>query len=245
MSGGDPSLKTVGRPGDVMARGATGWGPRRIVDLLRTTITPTTDNAVVRFDGASGALQNSTVVITDAGAIFTSAQIIAGAASSDVVTNANTVTPGIQSNGTTATLSCISASRWANSSSSPSYILAKSRGTSVGSHAVVATSDILGRISFVGDDGAAFRDGAAIRATVEDGTPSATAMGAKLEFLTAPNGSVTPVVALTIDNAGTVIIASGKDIQLGNSYVGTPQVPTGYIIIKDSTGTAYKVPCNV
>jgi hypothetical protein len=29
------------------------------------------------------------------------------------------------------------------------------------------------------------------------------------------------------------------------AYVGTPQVPTGYIVIYDSTGTAYKVSCNV
>ncbi len=33
-------------------------------------------------------------------------------------------------------------------------------------------------------------------------------------------------------------------LQLGNAFVATPQVSTGYIIIKDSTGTSYKVSCN-
>jgi len=34
-------------------------------------------------------------------------------------------------------------------------------------------------------------------------------------------------------------------LKLGNAYVATPQVSTGYIVIKDSTGTSYKVSCNV
>lgn len=42
----------------------------------------------------------------------------------------------------------------------------------------------------------------------------------------------------------TDITVTGN-LQLGNAYVATPQVPTGYIIIKDSTGTAYKIPANL
>ncbi len=44
---------------------------------------------------------------------------------------------------------------------------------------------------------------------------------------------------------GDTTIASGKVLQLGNAYVATPQVTTGYVTLKDSTGTTYKVPCNV
>ncbi len=56
----------------------------------------------------------------------------------------------------------------------------------------------------------------------------------------------TPTTALTIKGeTQAVTIASGKDLVLGNAYVASVQVPTGYIIIKDSTGTAYKVSCNV
>lgn len=46
-------------------------------------------------------------------------------------------------------------------------------------------------------------------------------------------------------NATGLTMASGKDLVLGNAYVAGVQVPTGYIIIKDSAGTAYKVSCNV
>ena len=48
--------------------------------------------------------------------------------------------------------------------------------------------------------------------------------------------------ALTIDGTTQkVTVASGKDFQVGSTYVATPQVSTGYITIYDSTGTAYKV----
>ncbi len=56
---------------------------------------------------------------------------------------------------------------------------------------------------------------------------------------------------LVVDSSNNVtvqdelIIASGKNIQLGNTYVGTPQVPTGYVTFKDATGTVYKLSCNV
>ncbi len=66
---------------------------------------------------------------------------------------------------------------------------------------------------------------------------------------TAAGGSTFTTPALKIaDSTGVVTIANltiGTDLKLGNAYVATPQVPTGYIIIKDSTGTAYKVSCNV
>ncbi len=54
----------------------------------------------------------------------------------------------------------------------------------------------------------------------------------------------TSTINLVCDGTN-VVIASGKNLKLGNAYVNTPQVPTGYVVIYDSTGTAYKVPCNV
>ena len=40
-------------------------------------------------------------------------------------------------------------------------------------------------------------------------------------------------------------ITLGGPLKVSNAYVATPQVPTGYITIYDSTGTAYKVSVNV
>lgn len=38
-----------------------------------------------------------------------------------------------------------------------------------------------------------------------------------------------------------IFIGSGKTLQLGSTYVATPQVTSGYVTILDSTGTTYKV----
>ena len=59
-------------------------------------------------------------------------------------------------------------------------------------------------------------------------------------FVVAPQGTTAMTVSTT-----AVTVASGLDLLVGNAFVGTPQVATGYIIIKDSTGTAYKVSCNL
>ncbi len=49
------------------------------------------------------------------------------------------------------------------------------------------------------------------------------------------------VFALGID-ANDVAIQSGIGLKLGNAYVAGAPTATGYIIIKDSTGTSYKIP---
>jgi len=45
---------------------------------------------------------------------------------------------------------------------------------------------------------------------------------------------------LTIDTSGNTTIAG--TLQVGNAYVAGDPVTTGYIVIKDSTGTSYKIP---
>jgi hypothetical protein len=48
---------------------------------------------------------------------------------------------------------------------------------------------------------------------------------------------------LTITPSGShVIVASGKDLRLGNSYHAGAPTASGYILIEDSTGTQYKIP---
>ena len=39
-----------------------------------------------------------------------------------------------------------------------------------------------------------------------------------------------------------VTVASGKALKLGNAYAAGAPTATGYIVIKDSTGTSYKIP---
>ncbi len=97
MPGGDPNLNSVGRPGDVQARGASGWGPRSLVSLIRGFLFPSApvDNAVIRADGVTGKLQGSTVIVTDAGATSGVTSLAMGGALSGVTTIANS---GIQTN---------------------------------------------------------------------------------------------------------------------------------------------------
>ena len=81
-----------------------------------------------------------------------------------------------------------------------------------------------------------------------EGRGPGTGAGGSLIFQVAPAGSSgtaknAQATALTIDSTKKVTLAG--DLQLSNAYVATPQVPTGYITIYDSTGTAYKVSVNV
>jgi hypothetical protein len=39
-----------------------------------------------------------------------------------------------------------------------------------------------------------------------------------------------------------ITVASGKALKLGNAYVAGAPTATGYVVIKDSTGTSYKIP---
>jgi hypothetical protein len=47
--------------------------------------------------------------------------------------------------------------------------------------------------------------------------------------------------ALMVENS-LVTVASGVDLKLGNAYAAGAPTATGYIVIKDSTGTSYKIP---
>jgi len=58
-------------------------------------------------------------------------------------------------------------------------------------------------------------------------------------------GGTTPATRLTIDNTGAATFAGavtvGGALKLGNAYVGTVIVPTGYVTIQDSNGNTYKI----
>jgi len=65
------------------------------------------------------------------------------------------------------------------------------------------------------------------------GTPSGRSYATEIHY----NGAVHFSASAT-----GLTVASGKDLQLGNAYVAGAPTATGYITIKDSTGTAYKIP---
>lgn len=80
---------------------------------------------------------------------------------------------------------------WSNDVSGAQAFLAKSRGTSTGSHVIVQNGDELGAIKFRGSNGTGWNNAAAITAEV-GGTPGATNdMPGRLIIWTTPDGSGT------------------------------------------------------
>ncbi len=97
--------------------------------------------------------------------------------------------------------------RVAGTSGSAGFDFVKSRG-SLSSPAIVQDGDLLGNIVFLGHDGSDFGSFAAwIRAAV-DGTPGSNDMPGRLQFMTTPDGSVTPSVRMTIKSNGNVGIGA-------------------------------------
>ena len=84
-------------------------------------------------------------------------------------------------------------------------IIARSGGTTNGSHDVVADGNRLGQISFEGANGTNFREGARIDSIVE-GTASATTMPSRLVFSTTAPGANTPTEHMRIRSNGKTYI---------------------------------------
>ena len=116
-------------------------------------------------------------------------------------------TPSFQQEGTGYELASGAYTLNQNTADSPWLILAKSRGSSLGSFTVVNSGDILGRISFQGADGTVFRPGASIAAEV-DATPGSGDMPGRLVFSTTADGGSTPTERMRIDSSGNVGIGT-------------------------------------
>lgn len=144
---------------------------------------------------------------TEAMRFTSSNQILVGhtaALSSRVATT--TVTPTIQTPGTSANASSILQARYSASAGAPYQMFGKSRSGTVGSHTIVVNGDPLGVITFAGSDGTQFTEGARIEANV-DGTPGANSMPSELKFYTNPGGTTTPGLALTLAANNTATFA--------------------------------------
>lgn len=108
--------------------------------------------------------------------------------------------------------------RWSNNALGGSMILAKSRGATVGAAGAVQVNDLLGNLSWGGDDGTSIIGAARIRAEV-DGTVSTGEVPARIGFLTvAAGGSITEKMRLTSD--GHLGLLSGARFYLDSLATG-------------------------
>ena len=103
--------------------------------------------------------------------------------------------------GTTFTTSSAALVRNSNNASDAELVLAKSRGTSVGSNTVVQDDDNLGAISFQGSDGAQFVEAASITAFV-DATPGSNDMPGRISFAVTSDGASTTTERMRINRKG-------------------------------------------
>jgi hypothetical protein len=121
-------------------------------------------------------------------------------------------TPLIQVEGTTYAKSSISITQNSNDSNSANFYLAKSRGGSLGSHAVISNNDEIGSIDFLGADGSQMVRAARIQC-VSDGTPDTNDMPGRLVFSTTADGASIPTERMRIDSSGRLLVGTNSSSQ--------------------------------
>lgn len=115
-------------------------------------------------------------------------------------------------------------------------VLAKSAGSTVGSNTAVSDGHVLGQLSFQGNDGTEFVDGANITAYV-DGASGANDLPTRLVFSTTPDGQSTPVEAFRINNLQKPIFG-GPTIRCAATYSSTTANAANQYV--DSVGDFYR-----
>lgn len=135
----------------------------------------------------------------------------------------------------------IAIQQFSNNTSGPLLVLYKTRSTSVGTNSIVSSGDVLGAISFRGDDGTtSSRSAAQIRVLV-DATPGASDMPGRIEFQTTRDGAASPTTAMTLDSNQMVSISNGYTqylTVLGSAASGvTVSTGAGNLIMQSTGGT--------
>ena len=98
-------------------------------------------------------------------------------------------------------------STWSADAHGPTIDFYKSRNATPGSATVVQSGDVVGKLRFLGNDGANGRTAASIVANV-DGTPGTNDMPGRLVFQTTADGASTPTERLRIDSSGKILIGN-------------------------------------
>jgi hypothetical protein len=115
-----------------------------------------------------------------------------------------TTTASLQVEGTTADNSTVLAIRNTDTAAAGSFcILARARGSTVGSTTIVQNGDAVGSLSFQSSDGSEFVEAARIQAIV-NGTPGANDMPGALVFNTTADGAASSTERMRIDSSGNV-----------------------------------------
>jgi hypothetical protein len=144
--------------------------------------------------------------------IDSSGRLLVGASSARTSWNNTTIGANIlqveRAGSALATALSITANSGTSNSTNPvsaaaRLLLGRGRGTVLGSNTIVASGDILGDVSFQGNDGAGFVEAASIQAFV-DGNPGSNDMPAKLIFKTTADGAASSTERFKIAQNGHI-----------------------------------------
>jgi hypothetical protein len=86
-------------------------------------------------------------------------------------------------------------------------VLAHQRSGSVGGNTIVQNADVIGRVTYQGNDGTEFVEAASINCEV-DGTPGANDMPGRLVFSTTADGASSPTERMRITQAGLIAMGT-------------------------------------
>ena len=147
---------------------------------------------------------------TEAMRIDSSGRLLVNSSSARANLFNSTTAASLQIEGTTADTSSVLAVRDTDTAAAgPFFILARARGTTVGSTTVVQNGDVAGSISFQASDGTEFVETARIQSIV-DGTPGANDMPGALLFSTTTDGGSSSSERMRIDASGNLGIGTSS-----------------------------------
>jgi hypothetical protein len=175
--------------------------------------------------------------------------VIVGYTTSVTGTGPTTATsPVAQVHGTTNNTSSIGLYNWSSTGSLVDTLsFNRSLSNTIGTFGGAVTSGVdLGAVSFSGDDGTSFIEGARIFAEV-DGTPGTNDMPGRLVFSTTADGASVPTERMRIDSAGRVGInataLTGYQVRIAGTYASSDTNPIWLAINgtipSTATGQAY------
>jgi len=175
-------------------------------------------NSLLKFDTAGTSIPITfSIDGSEAVRVDTSKRLLVGTSSArGNFFNVTTIGPALQieaAANNSAPSRFMSITYGNSTAAGPIAILAKHRGTSLGSYTVVSSDDELGRLSFQGADGTEFVEAASILAQV-DGTPGANDMPGRLVFSTTADGASSPTERMRIANDGSIssVIPGGSTL---------------------------------
>lgn len=188
---------------------------------------PYVSTAGLLVDSANLTFDGTTLAFTSTNALF---------GTSTALTIGGTVMPQVQVHGIDAATARLSIARWSANNAAANLFSAKSRGASIGTHAIVQNSDAIFSLISLGSDGTAFQQAAAITFRVDaTGTVSTNSMPGQIAFFTTPNGVTVLSTALIIDSQQNALFSGHVSSQASVTAYNATGIPAG-----GTAGAGYK-----